>query len=217
MHVTLTACKQRVHSKLVFKTYAPIRRHCVIDLGNCPSGTWSFIVKHTALTHNRQQFQAISDLVDGVRAAAKVGGDTARHLMNHYLKGKSWHCYVITLHLSLRAMYLSRQTVRHLMNHYLKVKSGHYYVITLHLSLRAMYCSRQTVRHLMEYYLKCKSGHCYVITLHLSLRAMYFSRQTVRYLMKYYLKGKSPDTVALRSTYRSSLYIDVLNNTIDRR
>ena len=36
-----------------------------------------------------KQFQAISDLADGARAAAKAGGDTARHLMNIYLKGKS--------------------------------------------------------------------------------------------------------------------------------
>ena len=36
-----------------------------------------------------KQFQAISDLADGARAAAKDGGDTARHLMNQYLKGKS--------------------------------------------------------------------------------------------------------------------------------
>ena len=35
-----------------------------------------------------KQFQAISDLADGARAAAKAGGDTARYLMNHYLKGK---------------------------------------------------------------------------------------------------------------------------------
>ena len=54
MHVTLTARKPRVYSKLVFKTN--IRRHCVIGFGNCPSGTWSFIVKHNALTHNRRRF-----------------------------------------------------------------------------------------------------------------------------------------------------------------
>ena len=35
-----------------------------------------------------KQFQAISDLVDGARAAAKAGGETARHIMNFYLKGK---------------------------------------------------------------------------------------------------------------------------------
>ena len=44
-----------------------------------------------------KQFQAISDLADGARAAAKAGGDTARHLMNYYLDGTStlgihnWH------------------------------------------------------------------------------------------------------------------------------
>ena len=53
MHVTLTARKQRVYSKLIFKTS---RRHCVIGFGNCPSGTWSFIVKHNMLTHNRRRF-----------------------------------------------------------------------------------------------------------------------------------------------------------------
>ena len=36
-----------------------------------------------------KQFQTINDLADGARAAAKDGGDTARHLMNQYLKGKS--------------------------------------------------------------------------------------------------------------------------------
>ena len=35
-----------------------------------------------------KQFQTISDLADGARAAAKDGGDTARHLLNQYLKGK---------------------------------------------------------------------------------------------------------------------------------
>ena len=36
-----------------------------------------------------KQFQTISDLADGARAAAKAGGDTARHLMNYYLDGTS--------------------------------------------------------------------------------------------------------------------------------
>ena len=36
-----------------------------------------------------KQFQTISDTADGARAAAKAGGDTARHLKNFYLKGKS--------------------------------------------------------------------------------------------------------------------------------
>ena len=36
-----------------------------------------------------KQFQTISDLADGARAAAKAGGDTARHIMKFYLKGKS--------------------------------------------------------------------------------------------------------------------------------
>ena len=35
-----------------------------------------------------KQFQTISDLADGARAAAKDGGDTARHLLNQYMKGK---------------------------------------------------------------------------------------------------------------------------------
>ena len=35
-----------------------------------------------------KQFQTISDLADGARAAAKAGGETARHIMNFYLKGK---------------------------------------------------------------------------------------------------------------------------------
>ena len=43
-----------------------------------------------------KQFQVISDLADGARAAAKAGGDMAGHIMNHYLKGKSgsFTCYV---------------------------------------------------------------------------------------------------------------------------
>ena len=36
-----------------------------------------------------KRFQAISDLADGARAAAKAGGDMARHLMNTYMSGKS--------------------------------------------------------------------------------------------------------------------------------
>ena len=36
-----------------------------------------------------KQFQAISDLADGARTAAKTGGDMARHLMNTYLSGKA--------------------------------------------------------------------------------------------------------------------------------
>ena len=32
-----------------------------------------------------EQFQTISDLADGARAAAKDGGDMARHLVNYYL------------------------------------------------------------------------------------------------------------------------------------
>ena len=36
-----------------------------------------------------KQFQAISDLADRSRAAAKAGGDTARHIMHHYLDGTS--------------------------------------------------------------------------------------------------------------------------------
>ena len=35
-----------------------------------------------------KQFQAISDLADGARAAAKAGGDMARHLMSNYLDGR---------------------------------------------------------------------------------------------------------------------------------
>ena len=40
-----------------------------------------------------KQFQAISDLADGAKAAAKAAGDTARHLMSNYLDGTSaWQC-----------------------------------------------------------------------------------------------------------------------------
>ena len=53
-----------------------------------------------------KQFQTIFDLADGARAAAKAGGDTARHLMKYYLKGKSGHCYVITLHLLFIYLFL---------------------------------------------------------------------------------------------------------------
>ena len=52
MHVTYTARKQRVYSKFVLKR---IRRHCVIGFGNCPSGTWSFIVKHNRRRFGQQQ------------------------------------------------------------------------------------------------------------------------------------------------------------------
>ena len=36
-----------------------------------------------------KQFQTISDLADDARAAAKAGGDTARHLMSTYMSGKA--------------------------------------------------------------------------------------------------------------------------------
>ena len=36
-----------------------------------------------------KRFQAISDLADGARAAAKAGGDMARHLMNTYMSGEA--------------------------------------------------------------------------------------------------------------------------------
>ena len=63
MHVMLTARhKKRVYSKLVFKTYK--KASGIIGFGNCPSRTWSFIVKHNALTHNRRRF--------GQQAAAVV-------------------------------------------------------------------------------------------------------------------------------------------------
>ena len=35
------------------------------------------------------QFQAISDMADGARADAKIGGDMARHLSNHFMLGKT--------------------------------------------------------------------------------------------------------------------------------
>ncbi len=47
--------KQRSKKKHV-PWKAPLRRHCEIGFENCPSGTWSFIVKHNALTHNRWRF-----------------------------------------------------------------------------------------------------------------------------------------------------------------
>ena len=36
-----------------------------------------------------KQFQAISDKADVVRAAAKAGGDMARHMMNTHMNGKT--------------------------------------------------------------------------------------------------------------------------------
>ena len=36
-----------------------------------------------------KQFQTISDKADGARTAAKIGGDTARHLMNTHMSGKT--------------------------------------------------------------------------------------------------------------------------------
>ena len=41
-----------------------------------------------------KQFQAITDLADGARTAAKAGGDMARYIMR-YLGGKSIRCIVL--------------------------------------------------------------------------------------------------------------------------
>ena len=56
-----------------------------------------------------KQFQTISDLADGARAAAKDGGDTARHLMNQYLKG----------------MQASKQTAMFFLNCSFEYSTGH--------------------------------------------------------------------------------------------
>ena len=46
--------------------------------------------------HLTEQFQAISDLADGARTAAKTGGDMARHLMG-YLGGKSIRFKIVSI------------------------------------------------------------------------------------------------------------------------
>ena len=51
----LTARKQRLYSKLVFNV-GPNEKALCVSFGNCPSGTWSFIVKRNAPTHNRRWF-----------------------------------------------------------------------------------------------------------------------------------------------------------------
>ena len=68
MHVTLTARNQRVYSNPFFKY---IRRHC-------PSRTWSFIVKHNALTHNRRRFGQQAATLMELNLAESNGGDGLR-------------------------------------------------------------------------------------------------------------------------------------------
>ena len=73
MHVTLTARKQRVYSKLVFKTYK--KALCNNWLRKLSERNVEFHLKHNALTHNRRRFGQQHAAVVELNGVASIGGD----------------------------------------------------------------------------------------------------------------------------------------------